>query len=137
MHKNPALTCQSCTEKFLGCDPRMVSFVKKVQEVFTDCHVAWGFRDQAQQHQDKVAGKSMFDWPESKHNFTLYGHPYSKACDLFMLGVDGQAYFLKEYYENIWRYYKDHWKEFGESNQYVWGGSWLHFKDLDHYEVKG
>ena len=136
MHSNAAKNCRSCIEKFLSCDPKIVSFVKKIQETFQDCHVAVGYRDQAEQHEAKVSGRSTFDWPDSKHNFTLYTHPYSKACDLFMLGADGHAYFLKDYYVAIWEYYLANKKEF-ESDKIVWGGSWKHLIDLDHFEVEG
>lgn len=124
----------SCTEKFLSCDPRIVAFVKKIQEAFQDCHVAVGFRDQADQHAAKINGKSNQDWPNSKHNFTLYGHPYSKACDLFMLGADNQAYFLKDYYQAIWEYYLTNEKDFGKED-FVWGGAWNTLKDYDHFEI--
>lgn len=112
----------------------MVSFVKKVQEDFLDCHVAVGYRDQADQHTAKVSGKSSFEWPDSKHNFTLYGHPYSRACDLFMLS-DGQAYFLSTYYQHIWDYYVAHKQDFGDE-KYAWGGAYVHLKDYDHFEVQ-
>ena len=134
MHSNPANSCQSCIEKFLSCDPKIVSFVKKIQENFLDCHVAVGYRDQADQHMAKVSGKSTFDWPDSKHNFTLYTHPYSKACDLFMLS-DGQAYFLTTYYQHIWDYYIAHKQDFG-TDKYGWGGGYIHLKDYDHFEVQ-
>jgi len=133
VHKNPSNTCQSCVEKFLSCDPRIVSFVKKVQEDFPDCHVAVGFRDQAEQHLAKTSGKSTYDWPDSKHNFTLYGHPYSRACDLFMLS-DGQAYFLTTYYQHIWDFYSAHKQDFG-TEKYAWGGAYVHLKDFDHFQV--
>jgi hypothetical protein len=135
MHANPSSKCQSCVEKFLSCDPKIVSFVRKVQEVFPDCHVAVGYRDQADQHNAKLTGKSTLDWPNSKHNFTLYNHPYSKACDLFMLS-DGQAHFLTSYYENIWNFYLTHKADFG-SDKYRWGGSFSHLKDYDHFEIEG
>jgi hypothetical protein len=107
--------------------------VRKVQDAFPDCHVAVGYRDQADQHNAKQTGKSTFDWPQSKHNFTLYTHPYSKACDLFMLS-DGQAYFLSSYYEHIWNYYIAHQSDFG-SDKYGWGGHYEKLKDYDHFEV--
>ena len=133
MHKNPSSTCQTCIEKFLSCDPQIVSFVKKIQEYFIDCHVAVGYRDQADQHIAKVSGKSSSDWPDSKHNFTLHGHPYSRACDLFMLS-DGEAYFLTTYYQHIWNSYLEHKQDFGET-KYAWGGAYIHLKDYDHFEV--
>lgn len=133
MHSNPSGRCQSCIEKFLSCDPKIVSFVKKVQENFIDCHVAVGYRDQADQHLAKITGKSSFEWPDSPHNFTLYTHPYSKACDLFMLS-DGQAYFLSSYFQHIWDFYVAHREEFG-NEKYSWGGNYLHLKDFDHFQV--
>lgn len=135
MHKNPSPICVSCIEKFLSCDPKIVSFVKKVQESFPDCHVAVGYRDQSDQHTAKVTGRSTFDWPDSPHNFTLYGHPYSKACDLFQLGPDGHAYFLSEYCRHIWDWYLANSKTFGQ-DKYSWGGNYLHLKDYDHFQCE-
>ena len=135
MHTSPALTCQSCAEKFLNCDIRIVSFVKKIQEVFTDCHVAVGYRDQADQHRAKISGLSTFDWPDSPHNFTIYDHPCSKACDLFSLEPDGKAYFLQAYYEQIWQWYMNNLPEF-DAVKYAWGGDYIHLKDFDHFQIE-
>lgn len=135
MHKNPSTSCMSCEEKFLLCDPKISSFVRTIQNSFKDCHVCSGYRDQADQHIAYVSGKSTFDWPDSKHNFTLYTHGYSKACDLFMLGTDGKAYFLEEYYKSIWGYYIANPQNFGPE-KIIWGGNWNHLHDLDHWEVE-
>ncbi len=135
MHSNPGSACQSCATKLLNCDIRMVSFVKKIQEIFQDCHVAVGFRDQADQHQAKVAGLSTFDWPDSPHNFTINGQPCSRACDLFSLEPNGHALFLVDYYKSIWQWYLDNIQEFG-GIKYGWGGNYQHLKDFDHYELE-
>lgn len=133
MHKNPSSNCQSCADKFLGCDPRIVTFVKGVQEVFPDCHMAVGFRDQADQHMAKVSGKSAEDWPDSKHNVTLEGHPCSKAVDLFMLAPDWKAYFLVPYYKAIWDWYLKNEDKF--ESKYRWGGTFHTLHDYDHFEI--
>lgn len=134
MHKNIALDCQSCKDKLLNCDVRIVSFVKKIQYAFQDCHVAIGYRDQADQHQAKISGLSTFDWPDSPHNHTINGNPCAKAVDLFCLEPDGKAYFLKDYYNLIWSWYEVNIKEF-DNVQYGWGGNYLHLKDYDHFEI--
>jgi hypothetical protein len=134
MHINPSLECQSCATKLLQCDIRMVSFVKKIQDAFPDCHVAIGFRDQADQHQAKVAALSTFDWPDSPHNSTINNLPCSRACDLFSLEPDGKALFLVDYFKMIWSWYEDNIAEFG-GIKYNWGGNYAHLKDFDHFEL--
>lgn len=133
MHTNPASNCDGCRIKLLTCDPRIVQFTYDIQYNFTDCHVAIGYRDQADQALAYNTGKSKLKWPESLHNNMENGKPSSLAVDLFLLDVDGEALFPVSFYEQIYEYYESNKLKFNDPIQ--WGGAWTTFKDWDHYEL--
>lgn len=135
MHISPAVDCESCTQKLLWCDQRIIAFTKIIQRQFIDCHVAVGYRDQADQHLAYTSGHSHDDWPASKHNCVDMGKPESLAVDFFMLGSDSHAYFLENYYQNIDNYYRLNPTLF-IGYEITWGGEWAHLKDFDHFEIK-
>ena len=136
MHKNPSGSCTSCENKLCHCDPRIIEFVKNTQANFIDCHIAVGYRDQAEQQTALQTGKSRLPWPKSKHNFIEAGQPMSHAVDLFRLGDDDKAHFEAHYYEQIWLFYSQNKGAFqGTTLKILWGGTWITFKDLDHFEL--
>jgi peptidoglycan L-alanyl-D-glutamate endopeptidase CwlK len=133
MHTNPAVNCPTCSEKFQTCDARIIDFVLRVQHVFTDCHVAVAYRDQADQELAFQQGKSKLNYPDSLHNHTVSSKPSSLAVDLFLLDLDGTALFPITYYNQIWDYFQAHREEFFHPIE--WGGNWSTFKDWDHYQL--
>lgn len=134
MHKNPGTGCYSCYVKLLECDERIKELVLNLQNVFPDCHVAVGYRDQAGQHTAFMGKLSTYDWPDSPHNYNVEGIPQSKAVDLFCLEPNGKASFLVKYYQNLWTWYSQNKSMF--QGEFTWGGTYIHLKDFDHIEVK-
>lgn len=92
--------------------------------------VVCGHRGEEAQNAAFLSGKSKLSWPYSKHNKLP-----SLAVDLAPLDETGGLNWSR----------KDLFRELGsvmlaEANRFnvplVWGGNWLSFPDLPHFEIK-
>lgn len=125
---NDSPVCPSCHAFLPGLSFAMQDFMLWVWKNWSDVHICQGFRDEAAQHADFLAGKSKLDWPRSAHNNMENGTPSSEAVDLFILDPQGKAEFPVSRYQEI----NDQIVLAGQ--KIVWGGSWVTFKDLDHFQ---
>lgn len=133
-HTRPPELCAQCLEYLTYCHPDIVNFVYHIQKVFLDCHVCQGWRSKEDQHKAFAAGLSQLDWPNSRHNKVIDNIPQSFAVDLFRLDEHNKFQFEPGYYQRIWDYYLFNKKLFRHQDVH-WGGNYLHFKDLDHFEI--
>ncbi len=134
MHKNPSETCESCAQKLLGCHNSLKIWFEIISDNFKDCHIACGFRNEADQNLALFNKKTHAPWPKSKHNRMENGHPSSWAMDVFRLGDDGKYHDEHEYFENIWRLVDKIQEQEGDRELY-WGGLFTTIKDSDHFEL--
>jgi hypothetical protein len=133
-HTRPPALCARCLEYLSLCHPDIIDFVTQIQKVFLDCHVCQGFRNKEDQHAAFAADLSKLDWPMSRHNHTENEIPKSMAVDLFRLDEHNKAQFEDGYYKRIYNYYLSNKLSFKHEDVH-WGGNYLHFKDLDHFEI--
>lgn len=121
--------CLRCDEKLKQAHPALVSWFWWLKDIFPQVHIAWSFRGKEDQEREFQEGRSRLNWPESKHNWTENGQPCSKALDLFELENNGDARFDEHFYEKI------NEENIKEDAPIRWGGTFKHFKDLDHFEL--
>ena len=123
--------CHSCELKLSQCSYAIQDFWLWICKNYNDMHIAQGFRNETDQHTDFLEGKSKLDWPRSAHNNMQEGAPFSEAIDIFQLVPDGTASFLISKYQDI------HDAATLAGQQIIWGGSWVTFKDYDHFQSSG
>lgn len=131
MHKNLSPQnpeCSSCQAFLPSLSFVMQDFMIWVWKNYPDMHIAQGFRSEADQHADFLAGKSHLDFPRSAHNNLKDGQPFSEAVDLFQLLPNGQAAFPVSRYQDLYS------AAMGASQNITWGGSWSSLKDYDHLQ---
>lgn len=122
--------CPSCEEKLTDVHEKLRDwFLNFVKPNEPDCHIAWGWRGQSDQHADYMSGRSKLDWPDSKHNNMVNYQPCALALDLFFIGDDDRAYFPYTRYQSI----ADDTSKAGFP--ITWGGTFAHLKDLDHFQL--
>lgn len=104
-----------------------------------DCQVLVGHRDEADQHQAFLTGKSKLDWPNGKHNKSP-----SNAVDVAPTPIDwnhtNHFYWFAGYVMGIAQKLKDEGKI---SHGLRYGGDWSNnynninqqFNDLVHFEL--
>ena len=129
MHTNGILPCPACTLKLEEADSRLGGWFWNMKLKYPQLHIAWSFRNESDQHAAFLSGKSKLDWPSSKHNNMINGLPCSLALDVFTLDDQGDANFNADFYEQL------NEDTLEASYPIVWGGSWITFKDLDHFEL--
>ena len=131
MHKNISTentSCASCQAFLPECSYVIQDFYLWLTKNFPDCHICQGFRSEADQHADFLAGKSKLDYPRSAHNNLKDGQPFSEAIDVFQLLPNGQAAFSPAYYQDIYN------ALLNASQPISWGGKWLTLVDEDHFQ---
>lgn len=123
-HQNK-LFCELCFEKLKDVHPELVSFVAYTRSRNKSVHVSCGFRDQKAQDEAFATGKSMLNWPDSKHNKTP-----AQAVDLFTIDEDGVARFVRYQMEMVWTAAKSYFR-------IAWAGNWEgKFKESVHFELR-
>lgn len=74
------------------CDPRLQRIANQAIRVTpVDFTIVWGFRGEESQNELFRTGMSQRAWPDSTHNRTLEGLPWSLALD-FAPWVNGRIY---------------------------------------------
>ncbi len=134
MHVTPSENCQACAEKLKQCHPTIGLWFEIISDNFKDCHIAIGFRDKADQDLALKDGLTLAPWGHSLHNRMDGQNPSSWAIDVFRLGVDGKAYFEKEYFQKIWDLI-NHIQTGAGDVEVHWGGNFTHLADYDHFEI--
>lgn len=124
------------------CHPALVYVAREAlyTEVM-DFGVIHGYRGKALQDSLYLNGKSTLKWPNSKHNKTENGEPYSWAIDI-MIYVNGKASWFRDYYIVMSGVFLTCAKKLGID--IIWGGNWdgdaepltdQKLLDLGHYEL--
>lgn len=134
MHVSPSETCVGCHEKLKDCHNSLKLWFEILSDNFKDCHIAVGFRDEADQEQAFYAGLTHAHFGQSKHNRMNNGRPESWAIDIFRLGDDGKAHFEESYFQNIWNFIDRIQTQAGDQDL-AWGGNFSNLKDFDHIEM--
>lgn len=122
--------CAGCEKKLTQCDPFWTNWFASLKANWSNAHISWGFRGQADQDADYNAGSSKLKWPFSKHNFMLDdGTPNSLALDLFQINEEGKAVFDPKWYTLVF-----HWS-LAQGYPVEWGGFFKTLKDMNHYQI--
>ena len=115
----------SSEKRLVTCHPDLQKLARAVL-VWCDCSVLQGHRNQSDQENAFVSGKSLVNWPNSKHN-----QQPSRAIDLAFYPIE---------WDNI-----EKWEDFGERVMATakvlgiklrWGGHWNTLKDYVHFELE-
>lgn len=122
--------CERCAAMLKDADEAIEYWFYRIKEEFPTAHIAYVFRNKAEQDQMVKEGKSKLKWPNSKHNAFKNGKRASLAMDLFSLTDSGAAEFRMGYYVQIANWLED------QNAPIEWGGDWAHFKDGPHFQVK-
>jgi hypothetical protein len=130
MTHSGSLPCSGCERKLEECDPRIVECFRVIQKGFPNAHISWGFRDQKTQDEFFKDGRSRQRWPESPHNETKDGKPFSRAIDLFEYVPHAPARFLDSWYTRIYEFCME------QQLKMKWGGRFVHLHDANHFYVE-
>lgn len=130
-HTNTVSPCPACEDKLKDAHALIADwFRKKVKPAQNAAHISWSYRDQKNQDQCFVDGKSKLKFPMSAHNKSDdQGNPCSLALDLFELDYNGMACWAWKFFRDI----ADRAKKDGD--QIKWGGDWKSLGDGDHFEL--
>lgn len=131
-HTNNIGPCPACDSKLLQAHPLLVEwFNNKVKPAHQDCHISWSYRGKADQEQAFLDGKSKLHFPLSMHNKSDdSGNPCAMAIDFFELDYNGLARWA-------WAYFRTIAEEADKAGDpIVWGGTWAHLSDSDHFQLK-
>lgn len=134
MHVNPSESCVSCAQKLEQCHNSLKLWFEILSDNFKDCHIAVGFRNEADQEEAFKQGLTHAHFGQSKHNRMNGLNPESWAIDIFRLGDDGKAYFEDSYFQNIWNFIDKIQTQAGDIDL-IWGGNFTNLKDMDHLEM--
>ncbi len=130
-HTNDIFECESCEVKLLQVVGPLVDWYRWLKWLHPTVHIAWGFRDRTSQNVAYNTGKSRLAWPDSRHNaLNERGVPCAEALDIFELSPKGEALFPIDLYQKIYE------ESLAQNMPIEWGGSWEHFKDYDHFQIK-
>lgn len=129
-HHEVGPVCPSCEEKLEQAHPRLAEWFRtKIKPTWADAHIAWSYRDQANQDEAYAEGKSKLQYPHSPHNATEGEKPCARALDLFQMPKAGSALFPVGWYKDI----ALNCQAWGEP--IVWGGMFTHLGDFDHFQL--
>jgi peptidoglycan L-alanyl-D-glutamate endopeptidase CwlK len=107
------------------CDPRLQSILRTVIQDY-DFSVLCGYRSEIEQNAAYANGNSKLRFPKSKHNIKP-----SLAVDIAPYPID---------WDNIERFHELAGRVLEVAHlldiPIEWGGHWIRFQDLPHYEIK-
>lgn len=121
-HHTSDSLCPACEEKLATVHADLSAWYhSSVKPAHPDCHVSWGYRDQASQESMFEDGATKLHFPDSAHNKIP-----ARAIDLFQITSGGQAIWAPEFFVSV--------KSLAPSN-IIWGGVWKTIGDGDHFEL--
>ena len=113
------------------CHPLIQLVCNRIIETYDITIVQYGgFRTAAEQQRLFERGASKVEWPDSKHNNTFEGRPYSLAVDIGPWPLDWDN--LPEFHHMAGRVLQAA-DDLGI--RLIWGGHWKTFKDYPHFEL--
>lgn len=128
--------CPSCEQKLLTAHPVLVSWFHRIKTKYPNVHVAWAYRNAAEQEAEYIAKRTRLIYPHSRHNAVRDGKPCSQALDIFQIDEDGTARFSRPFYAKV---ANDSWEN---HDPIIWGGDWngnhvqdKNDTDSDHFEL--
>lgn len=113
------------------CHPDLQTLFNEVIQI-VDCAVICGHRGEKAQNEAYDKGFSKLKYPKSKHNAIP-----SMAADVVPYPIDWQDKdrFIK--FGNFVMNIADHLYKDGKiSHKVEWGGTWVSFPDLPHYQLR-
>ena len=116
--------CAKCLEILVGVEPRLIDWFKSFQTMNQDAHVAWGSRGEKDQNDALKRGTNKAKWGESPHNFIP-----ALAIDLFRLTITGAEWPASWFNAYVG-------PEVAKHPELTWGGTFSHFADRPHIEIK-
>ena len=128
VHHSHDLECSLCTQKLTAAHPKIGFYFNLIKKQFPTVHISQTFRNQSDQNEAVISGKSKLTWPKSKHNFMVGGPPCSKAMDLFEL-EGSRAKFDPKFYLDITEWCKK------QGFKLTYGIDWVTMHDSDHIEL--
>lgn len=124
-------SCQGCNDKLRDVHPALGEWFHRMKSKYVSIHIAWGFRNEAEQEKCFRDGASVLRWPASKHNHLgLDGKPQALALDVFQIDDDGVDRWSPAFYFKLSEEIQN---EYGP--KFIrWGGT---FKkpDKPHFEL--
>ena len=131
-HTNAIGPCPSCEQKLIAAHPDLAEWFRtKVKPLHQDCHISWSWRGKEDQEKAFLDGKSKLHFPLSMHNKSDdQGNMCAMALDFFELDYNGQARWAWKFFKTI----SDEADLAGDP--IVWGGTWSHLSDADHFQLK-
>lgn len=125
------IPCPSCWAKLAEAHPELAAWFGRVKTKYTNVHVSWSYRGATDQEQMFLDSKTHLHYPDSAHNKTGPDlKPCSRALDLFLIDDDGVARFPPLWYAKL-----DSENQ-ADQEHLLWGGSWKHLGDFDHFEME-
>lgn len=131
LHHIEGATCPLCEDKLMGAHAYLQDWFRRKKTEYTNLHIAWAYRDFADQEQAFADKKSNAHWPLSPHNHTEQSKPCSLALDLFLIDEDFEARFPILFYSKL------NAENIANRDLVIWGGNFKHLKDDDHFEYSG
>lgn len=127
-HVEGVLSCPSCEDKLKQAHPYLGDWFNTMKKRFTDIHISWSYRGEADQEDAFARGASRCHYPNSKHNATdEKGNPQALALDLFQQTA-GQYVLDKMFLAQLAAI------SIRENFDLVWGGNFPSLGDKDHFE---
>jgi hypothetical protein len=127
-HHAAGAECPLCDFKLKQAHPYMVDWFHSLKKKYINVHVAWAWRDQTDQNQCFLDGKTKLQWPFSPHNHMKDDQPFSLALDLFQEDEDGVARWSKPFFTKV----ND---ENEAANEPIrWGGKFKTLGDSNHFQ---
>lgn len=114
-------SCPKCDEFLKVADARLKKWFTAQKEKDPSLHISCSVRDKATQTAALASGASKAAFGKSPHNYSP-----ALALDLFWI-IDGKAIFEKSKYETLAK---------TMPKDIEWGGAWVSFQDMPHFQVK-
>jgi peptidoglycan L-alanyl-D-glutamate endopeptidase CwlK len=122
---------QRSLERLNTCHPVLRRLMLMAIET-SDFTVLCGHRGKADQDAAVAAGNSKLQWPRSKHNMYL-----SHAVDIAPYPIDWHD---EARFNSVAKEVKRAWSAMTEEAKMgydlSWGGDWVSFRDLPHWEIR-
>ena len=114
--------CPSCQNKLGMAHSELATWFNCIVKIaYPNAHVSWSYRDQADQEQCFLDGKTRLHFPNSAHNKTP-----ALALDLFQIDDHGEGVWSPKFFSDVKKLTPSH---------IVWGGLWKTLGDNDHFEL--
>lgn len=130
LHHTSDAICPLCESKLMQAHPDIASWYREKKKLYPNLHISFSYRTMKEQNELFAQGKTLLQWPNSKHNNQLpNGLPCALALDLFQIDEDGNGRFSRQFYSLL----ND--QNRADRAPIRWGGDFKSLKDYDHFEL--